>query len=53
MRVEKPFAGIISKAQFGRVKRLMRSRTPKRTHSQRVRSSYLLGELVKCKTCNQ
>lgn len=53
MRVEKAFADIISKAQFGRVTRLMRSRTPKRIHTQRVGSSYLLGGLVKCKTCNQ
>ena len=45
MRVEKAFPGIISKAQFGRVKRLMRSRAPKRTHPRRVGSSYLLSGL--------
>ena len=53
VRVEKAFHGIISNAQFGRVKRLMRSRAPKRTHPRRVGSTYLLSGLVKCKACNR
>ena len=36
VRVEKAFPSIVSKAQFRRVKRLMRSRAPKRTHPRRV-----------------
>ena len=53
VRVEKAFPAIISKAQFRRVNKLMRSRAPKRTHPRRVGSSYLLSGLVKCKTCNR
>ena len=53
VRVNKAFPSIISKAQFRRVSRLMRSRAPKRTHPRRVGSSYLLSGLVKCKTCNR
>ena len=53
VRVDKAFPSIISKAQFRRVSRLMRSRAPKRTHPRRVGSSYLLSGLVKCKTCNR
>ena len=53
VRVEKAFPSIVSKAQFGRVKRLMRSRAPKRTHPRRVGSTYLLSGLVKCKECDR
>ena len=53
VRVEKAFPGIVSKAQFRRVKRLMRSRAPKRTHPRRVGSTYMLSGLVKCKACNR
>ena len=53
VRVESAFAGIVSKAQFRRVKRLMRSRAPKRTHPRRVGSTYMLSGLVKCKACNR
>ena len=53
VRVEKAFPGIISKAQFKRVNRLMRSRAPKRSHPRRVGSTYLLSGLVKCKSCNR
>ena len=53
VRVEKAFPGIISKARFGRMKRLMRSRAPKKTHPRRVGSTYLLSGLVKCKACNR
>ncbi len=52
VRVDKAFPGIVSKAQFRRVNRQMRSRAPKRTHSRRVGSSYLLSGLVRCRTCN-
>ena len=53
VRVDKAFPGIISKAQFRRVNKLMRSRAPKNSHPRRVGSSYLLSGLVKCKTCNR
>ena len=49
VRVEKAFPAIISKAQFGRVGKLMRSRAPKRSHPRRFGSTYLLSGLVKCK----
>ena len=44
---------IITKAQFGRVGKLMRARAPKTSHPRRVGSTYLLSELVKCKACNR
>ena len=53
VRVEKAFPAIISKAQFGRVGKLMRSRAPKRSHPRRVGSTYMLSGLVKCKACNR
>ena len=53
VRVEKAFPAIVSKAQFGRVAKLMRSRAPKRSHPRRVGSTYLLSGLVKCKACNR
>ena len=53
VRVEKAFPAIVSKAQFKRVNRKLRSRAPRRTHPRRVGSSYLLSGLVKCRTCNR
>ena len=53
VRVENAFPGIVSKAQFRRVSRLMRSRAPKKTHPRRVGSTYMLSGLVKCKACNR
>ncbi len=53
VRVEKAFPAIVSKAQFRRVNRLMRSRAPKRTHPRRVGSSYLLSGLVRCRSCDR
>ena len=53
VRVEKAFPAIITKAQFGRVGKLMRSRAPKRSHPRRVGSTYMLSGLVKCKACNR
>ena len=52
VRVDKAFPGIVSKAQFKRVNRRMRSRAPRRSHPRRVGSSYLLSGLVRCRTCN-
>ena len=53
IRVEKAFPAIISKAQFRRVSKLMRSRAPKVAHPRRVASTYLLSGLVKCKRCKR
>ena len=53
VRVEKAFPAIITKAQFGRVGKLMRSRAPKRSHPRRVGSTYMLSGLLKCKACNR
>ena len=53
VRVEKAFPAIISKAQFRRVNRKLRSRAPKRSHPRRVGSSYLLSGLVRCKECDR
>ena len=53
VRVEKAFPAIVTKAQFSRVNKLMRSRAPKTSHPRRVGSTYLLSGLVKCKTCNR
>ena len=53
VRVENAFPAIISKAQFGRVAKLMRTRAPKKSHPRRVGSTYLLSGLVKCKRCNR
>ena len=53
VRVEKAFPAIITRAQFGRVGKLMRARAPKTSHPRRVGSTYLLSGLVKCKACNR
>ena len=53
VRVEKAFPAIVSKSQFQRVNRKLRSRAPKRSHPRRVGSSYLLSGLIKCKACNR
>ena len=51
--MEKAFPGIISKVQFRRVNKLMRSRAPNVAHPRRVGSSYLLSGLVKCHRCGR
>ena len=53
VRVDKAFPAVITKAQFGRVGKLMRSRAPKQSHPRRVGSTYMLSGLVKCKACNR
>ena len=45
--------GIVSKAQFNRVAKLMRSRSPKVINPRRAASPFLLSGLVKCKTCRR
>ena len=53
VRVEKAFPAIITKDQFSKVGKLMRSRAPKRSHPRRVGSTYLLSGLVKCRACGR
>ena len=53
MRVEKAFPAIVSKTQFRKVNRQMRSRAPRKAHPRRVGSSYLLSGLVKCHKCGR
>ena len=53
VRVEQAFTAIITKDQFSKVGKLMRSRAPKRSHPGRVGSTYLLSGLVKCRACGR
>ena len=53
VRIEKTFPAIFSKTKSHPVNGLMRSRAHKVTHPRRVRSSYLLSGLVKCKACGR
>ena len=53
VRVEKAFPATVTKAQFDRVNKIMRSRAPKITHPRRVGSTFLLSGLVKCYRCKR
>ena len=53
VRVDKAFPAIVSKTQFRKVNRQMRSRAPRKAHPRRVGSSYLLSGLVKCRSCSR
>ena len=53
VRVDKAFPAIVSKTQFRKVNRQMRSRAPRKAHPRRVGSSYLLSGLVKCRACSR
>ncbi len=53
VRVEDAFPAIVSKALFGRVQSLMRSRAPRLAHPRRVGSSYLLSGIVRCRRCRR
>ena len=53
VRVDDAFPSIVSKAQFHRVAKLMRSRAPKIVNPRRAASPFLLSGLVKCKSCNR
>ena len=53
VRVDDAFPAIVSKAQFNRVAKLMRSRSPRVVNPRRVASPFLLSGLVKCKTCRR
>ena len=53
VRVEKAFPAIVTKTQFRKVNRQMRSRAPRKVHPRRVGSSYLLSGIVKCRACRR
>ena len=53
MRVETAFPATVTKAQFDRVNRIMRSRAPRVSHPRRVGSTFLLSGLVKCYRCKR
>ena len=53
IRVDDAFPSIVPRAQFNRVARLMRSRSPKVVNPRRVASPFLLSGLVKCKSCRR
>ena len=53
VRVEDAHPAIISKGEFQRVKKLLRSRAPKSVHPRRASSPYLLSGLVRCQTCGR
>ena len=53
VRVENAFPATVTKAQFDRVNRIMRSRAPKKAHPRRVGSTFLLSGLVKCYRCKR
>ena len=53
VRVEKAFPATVTKDQFDRVNRILRSRAPKVSHPRRVGSTFLLSGLVKCYRCKR
>ena len=53
VRVEKAFPATVTKDQFDRVNRIMRSRAPRVTNPRRVGSTFLLSGLVKCYRCKR
>ena len=53
MRVEDAHPAIVSRAEFGRVGRLLKSRAPSSVNPRRVSSPYLLSGLLKCETCGR
>ena len=53
VRMEKAFPATVTKTQFDRVNRIMRSRAPRNTHPRRVGSTFLLSGLVKCYRCRR
>ncbi|MYD49796.1 MAG: recombinase family protein [Chloroflexi bacterium] len=53
VRVEQAFPAIVTKTQFRKVNKQLRSRAPRQAHPRRVASSYLLSGLVKCKACRR
>ena len=53
VRVENAFPAIVTSQEFQRVKRLLKSRSPKIVHPRRASSPYLLSGLAKCALCGK
>ena len=53
VRVEKAFPATVTRTQFDRVNRILRSRAPRVSHPRRVGSTFLLSGLVKCYRCKR
>ena len=53
VRVEDAHPAIVSKREFQRVRRLLKSRAPKKVNPRRISSPYLLSGLLKCETCGK
>ena len=53
VRVEDAHPAIVSREEFRRAKRLLRSRAPKKIHPRRAASPYLLSGLLRCETCGK
>ncbi|MFI5339686.1 MAG: recombinase family protein [Candidatus Methylomirabilales bacterium] len=51
VRVEKAHPAIIDQESFDQAQRLLRERSPKRTHPRMLTSNYLLSGLVRCGFC--
>ena len=53
MRVENAFPAIVTKQEFRRITRSLRSKAPARVNPRRASSPYLLSGLVKCEKCGK
>ena len=53
VRVENAFPAIVTAQELQRVKRLLKSRSPKTVHPRRASSPYLLSGLAKCALCGK
>ncbi len=53
VRVENAFPAIVTVQEFQRVKRLLKSRSPKTVHPRRAASPYLLSGLATCALCGK
>ena len=53
VRVENAFPAIVTVQEFQRVRRLLKSRSPKIVHPRRASSPYLLSGLAKCALCGK
>ena len=53
VRVENAFPAIVSRAEFRKVGRLLKSRAPSKVNPRRASSPYLLSGLAKCETCGK
>ena len=53
VRVEDAHPAIVSKRDFQRARKLLRSRAPKKVNPRRASSPYLLSGIAKCETCGK